>query len=467
MGTAKVVSLSARPWKVSQLCFEVGGILGQLNAQLGTAATPFAFSTFYAGLGATVAGDPSLLSFDSAGILGSAGVTASTLAALRSEPRKAVLDKAVLSRQNAYYAKFGNAPAIITTINTYYGAGATAKPARLQNLSNLAQQQADQLALAYTADGRTGVVKTTNSTLNAKTITTDSSISAGTSISETTSNATTNATGQSNEEIIGAPEFSSASIGSGFPGTLPAAGGEFGATISTTSGSNSVSVSLQEGSTGETSNQTGSSEQTGSGRQVATGQAYSVETESIVNTDYGYRMPSIESQAQNERAQISLIDQQFAQFMAGQNLPNLATVFQNQLDSIDLSVYQLQIGFLNTLLLSPIAGTVTGIYKNLGDSVRAGEPVVRVEDNTTLLLVATLVYRASIQIGSTVTVKTALFDAAAAPTLTGAVVAVRSRGDDDRWDIVVQCANPLDGGGKPTFPIGYHFDYDNTQVTVT
>ena len=42
----------------------------------------------------------------------------------------------------------------------------------------------------------------------------------------------------------------------------------------------------------------------------------------ITNTDYGYRVPYYEGAAQFERAQISLIDQQFAQFMSNQNLPN-------------------------------------------------------------------------------------------------------------------------------------------------
>ena len=56
---------------------------------------------------------------------------------------------------------------------------------------------------------------------------------------------------------------------------------------------------LQEGSSGETITNTGEIKQ----------------NQTITNTDYGYRIPYIESEAQNERAQISLMDQQFAQFM--------------------------------------------------------------------------------------------------------------------------------------------------------
>ena len=111
---------------------------------------------------------------------------------------------------------------------------------------------------------------------------------------------------------------------------------------------------------------------------------------------------------------------------------------------------------------------VTGVYKNPGDCVGAGEPVIRVEDNTTIFLLGTFVYRGAIKVGSTVSVTTNLFDAGGAPTsVSGSVVALRSRGDDDQWDVVVQCTNPLDGSGAPTFPSGYVFDYDNTTVTVT
>ncbi len=205
-----------------------------------------------------------------------------------------------------------------------------------------------------------------------------------------------------------------------------------------------------------------------SGTQSSTGSAYAVESQTITNTDYGYRIPEIENQAQNERAQISLIDQQYTQFLAVQSLPNLANSMQNELAAIDLGVYQLQVGYLNTILMSPIAGVVTGVYKNPGDAVTPGEPVVRVEDNSSIFLLATLVHRGPIKVGSTLSVTTNAFDAGgAATTISGNVVAVRCRGDDDQWDLVAQCVNPLDGSGDPTFPSGYVFDYDNTTATIT
>jgi len=346
----------------------------QLNAQLGIPVTPFDFKSFYANLGQTFGGgDPALLQYNSFNIQDDNSVKASTLYALRAEAKKAVLNKAVITRQNAFYAKYANQAAIIEKMRTFYSGAIGSKQGLLGELSGLAQNQANSLKFAYKALNKDGVVETTTSVLK------------------------------------------------------------------------SVEDDADKKLTGSV-------------------------TQTIQNTDYGFRMPLIESQAQNSRAQISLMDEQFAAFIYGQNLPNLEIVFANELASIDLDVRRLQVDYLNTILMSPIAGIVTGIYKNVGDWVKAGEPVVRVEDNRTAILVATLKYPGLISIGSTVTVQTHLFDSPstipAGPT-TAKVVAVRGhRDEDDRWDVLVNFPN-VDASGNAILPLGYNFDYDDTSVNIT
>ena len=112
----------------------------------------------------------------------------------------------------------------------------------------------------------------------------------------------------------------------------------------------------------------------------------------------------------------------------------------NELDSIDISVYHLQIAFLKTFLLTPISGTVTGVYKQPGDAVRAGETVLRVEDNSSVYLIGTVVYRGPIGIGMTAQISTSLYDVSGAPTtIPGTIVSARGRGADDIWEIVAYC----------------------------
>jgi hypothetical protein len=406
MANAKVVALKSRPYQVSHLCFPVHGIIedlrqlptgfrheagkpipvGSRSLQLGDSLPKFDFVSFYAGLRQTTSqADPSLLTYNSSGILSDLKVQTSLLMKLRGESIGAALDKAIAARQNAFYAKYAAATQsnIIAVMQQFFKAsnipGAPlltttqpgyrppfvnmSKPDMLAHLSNVTQTQDLMLQGAYAVSDprQDGVVRNTFSIL------------------ETYGN---------------------------FPDT----------------------------------------------------------TQTVRNTDYGFRIPSCESAAQNLRAQISLIDQQFAQFMSSQNLPHLKQVFDNELLGIDLDIKRLQIAYLDTILMSPIDGVITGIYKNAGDWVQAGEPVIRIEDNSSVNLVGTLRYQGSITIGSAVTVTTSLFDSAGMPPLTGGVLAVRGHPDeDDLWDVHVLCANQ----GPSVLPINYQFDYDNTSVTIT
>jgi HlyD family secretion protein len=416
MPNAKIVSMSARPLQASHLCFETGGILGQLNTQLGAQVLAFDFTNYYSNLLETNAGGD-LLVFNSSTIWST--VAPAALAALRAEARKPALDNAIRARQNAYFAKYGSVSDIIFAMNQNYAPITGAKPGNLSMLSILADQQATALQAAYGTTGRGGVVQSTRSQLSSTTQ------SVGTS------------TGQSDEDSIQAP-------GTWANFELPAGGAQ-----SVIYGQGPLTATEQISTSGEQSS------------------GFANEQQTILNFDYGFRMPSIESQAQNLRAQISLADEQFAVLL--KNPPslyapsNLAQFFNNELNSMDGQVYRLQIAYLNTILFSPIAGTVTGIYKNPGDAVAAGEPVIRVENNAVILLVATLIFTGIIEIGDTVTVTTKLFDTARTVTVTGRVVAARGKRADDEWEMIVQCNN-LDGSGFPIFPLGYHFDYDNTTV---
>jgi hypothetical protein len=153
MGAAKAVSLSVRPFQASHLCFELGGILGESNVELGAPVSAFDFAGFYATLGPmpTIPGHPARLLYDFLEI--QAFVRPFTLVALRAEPNKAALSKAINARANAYYAKYANVPAIISRMNDVYSPSvAESKPNRLDILSSLSEQQMTQLRDAYISE---------------------------------------------------------------------------------------------------------------------------------------------------------------------------------------------------------------------------------------------------------------------------------------------------------------------------
>ena len=168
MSDPKVVSLSVMASKASLLCFEVGGILGESHTELGASVAAFDFAAFYATLGSMpmVPGHPARLLYDFLEI--QAFAKKFTLAALRAEPNKAALSKAVNARANAYYAKYANAPTIIAKINAFLFAGNPGfKPIQAGVLSTNPPDQAEKLkACLFQPINRTGVVKKMRRVLN-------------------------------------------------------------------------------------------------------------------------------------------------------------------------------------------------------------------------------------------------------------------------------------------------------------
>lgn len=197
-----------------------------------------------------------------------------------------------------------------------------------------------------------------------------------------------------------------------------------------------------------------------------------------------YRMPGIENDAQYHRAHISLLDEQIAtesatNYAYGSKVERDSTVdpyqindlsvrhFKNDLGAIDLDVKRLQVAYMDTLLVSPIDGVVTGVYRNIGDSVRAAQPVVRVENDSEIFLVGTLKYRGLLQVGQSISVATNIFDTADTRTASGNVAAVRGHdSENELWDLLILCGN-RDAANRPLFPINYNFDFESTTVNIT
>jgi len=196
---------------------------------------------------------------------------------------------------------------------------------------------------------------------------------------------------------------------------------------------------------------------------------------------YEYRHPSLENDAQCERAQISLLDEQLSaasatNFVRGSQVERDATdgfhqsglprrYLGNDLRAIDLDIKRLQVAYMDTLLVSPIDGVVTGVFRNNGDSVRAAQAVVRIENDAEIYLVGTLKYRGLLRIGQSISLTTGLFDTES-KMISGVVAAVRGHdSEDELWDVLVLCSN-RDPAGLPVFPINYNFDFDNTSIEV-
>jgi multidrug efflux pump subunit AcrA (membrane-fusion protein) len=369
------------------------------------------------------------------------------LLSLRAEAKKATLDSAIAARANAYYSKYGSQAQIITRLKAAYSpavAGTNSKLARLEELASIAKAQEGMLLTAYNATGKTGVVMTTTSDLTSSTETTDFVYSYSREAESGSDNSTMN---------------------DNLTTTTTTGDTTFSQDRSVATQSQGKDVAKETG----TQVTNGTQSQSGYQSEVANSSGTAHQTQQMTNTDYGYRVPSLECQAMNLRAQVSLTDEQVAEFVFDQQLNSLDNIFANELAMIDLSVKSLQLAYLDTLLLSPIDGIVTAVMRNPGDSVTAGQGVIRVENNSPVYLVGTVIHRGMISANvSTATIETtsAFGDPASVLSLSGTVVAAQGReSNDDRWDIVVSCDN-LDGNGNPIFPLYYGFDYDDTTILV-
>ena len=410
MRAAKPVFMEVRPFQVSHLCFEVGGILGESFVELGDDVSAFDFGRLYNSFRNAIAPDGNgRLQFDSAAIDLETKVQRDVhadppifddgpaLAALRAEPVAAALNKAINVRHNVFLTKNKNAATVVDNMR----AASTFKSSKLAQLSETSQRQTDMLANEYQSDHRDGVVKTTVNRTDSISHTTARSVTKGPEKGE-------------NKTITGITEIEATTK------NVPASNGH--------------------------------------------------ETTTINQIEY--RAPRLECLARNDRAQISLRDEQLANLIYHLNLERLEEVFTNELASLDTDVNQLQIAYLNTILMSPISGTVTGVYKHPGDPVRPGETVFRVEDNSDVLIVANIVYGGPISIGSTLQIKTTLFDSPRSVDpprsrveIAAQVVAARRQGDGDQWEVIAKVSN-LDADGDKIFPFVYYFDSDNTEVSI-
>ena len=436
MAPAKAMNLRVRPLQSVDLSFPVDGIVGAqpdihllgktvkafdlyaFYAQLSTVLSPLvwvppkfdpAHGTVTQGRYAPLpASDQPLgwgrLKYDSRAIMEE--INASILFALRAEQVKAVLDKAVALRENTWAQKYEN-EVYKAAQKAYNRDDANSKLSRLEMLASISKKQHDRLQTEYAFFSGEGSPAFTQGVVTAS-VTHSSTDSA---------------------------PLKTTPVGAG---------------------------SLQDWDT--TPAHINANTQSGSS----------------YTRGFEFRHPSFENDAQFERSQISLADEQLsaisaANYVSGSkaesdaniamNWAELSTRYPaNDLRAIDLDIKRLQVSYLDTFLLSPIDGVVTGVFRNIGDFVNAAQPVVRVENDTEIYLVGVLKYRGIIGVGQTISVTTSLFDNR---TVSGVVASVRGHdSENELWDLLIRCGN-RDAAGLPRFPINYNFDLDNATIEVT
>jgi len=184
------------------------------------------------------------------------------------------------------------------------------------------------------------------------------------------------------------------------------------------------------------------------------------------NTEF--RHPFLENLMHNHRAQIELQDELLVNETFSFRVPEIEAILDKELEAIDWEVRKTQIRFTQTFLMPPISGVITAIYKDVGEAVQPGEPVMRIENDDKVLIVGIVQHRGLLAVGNNVRIRTGnLYETGTSGTakveFSGSIVSVRGHdADDDEWDLIIECNNP----SPKRLPINYHFDRETTEFIV-
>lgn len=178
------------------------------------------------------------------------------------------------------------------------------------------------------------------------------------------------------------------------------------------------------------------------------------------------QFPAADNTARYLRSEIGLRQEKLAAYRL-----NSMHTYENLLVERAMSaaeIRKIQLAYIDTFLVPPFNGIVTAVFRNVGDAVTAGQPVLRIENDRTVYLVGTIKCRSLLRLGQTAQVTTTLFDEPGAPPISiqGTVCAVRGHeAVDEQWNVLIRCNNEGADGAR-LLPLNYSFDFDSTSIEI-
>jgi biotin carboxyl carrier protein len=204
-----------------------------------------------------------------------------------------------------------------------------------------------------------------------------------------------------------------------------------------------------------------------SGHSDTTG-GQSFHTQTTNDTTYDgqeYRSLQGENHARYLRAEIGLRKERLAAYRLIKM--NSATNVDYAKAMTTADVRKIQLSYIDTFLVAPFDGVITAVFRNVGDFVTAGQPVLRLENDQTVYLVGQIKCRGLIRLGDPAHISTTLFGipGEAEAEIDGTVCAIRGHEPiDEQWNVVIRCNNETPDGRA--LPLNYNFDFDNTQISL-
>ena len=422
MATGKIRNLQVRPLQSADLAFEIPGVIGFQDmgrARLGARLKPFDIEGLGTRLSTTVANNPGRSAFDDTGI--HAALRTQCLFQLRNEVQQAQVRSAVAQREMLYLERHKHKDAIVAAYSKLYPrqVAADAKLARLSALKRLIEEQRAELQKAYAAQQWTGVVSEVKTTSEQKGTLTASTRLTPLAMKNTGHNIAVTGAAASNHAI---PDVN----------VIPLA----------------YQGGWKEQVAGELSIK---SQETVTANDIK---------ESTATKGPEFRHPRLENLIGEQRGQLDLQDELLEHELFAQRVPELGLILDRELEATDAELKRQQARLVQSYLVPPFAGIVTAVYKDIGEAVQPGEPVLRLENDDRILMVGIVQCREALRVDRKVRIRTgSVYESSDTLAVDGAIVAVRGHtADDDEWDLVIEAANNLQ------VPINYSFDKDTTTI---
>lgn len=437
MPAAKIRSLYIRPLESADLSFNTAGIIDYRNnkTRLGQPVQAFDLQQIVNGLLVTLPSNSARLQFEPSEIRKSLGDQ--VLFSLRSDSLDAALLQAIVQREITFLQKYKHTSKIVTALKEIYPDKPTPhdKLTRLDELRRSSDERRDQLTKAYkSTKGFESVVpdsKTNTSITGSSVVATRT-----TPVSFRQEAYSIRVTGDGGANYHNVDPFRTVPQALASGGPTDGQWVDIGGPISFDSQISKTENDVKQAS-------------------------------STVTQEFKH--PIMETILRDGRLQVDLQDEVLSNKIYSFRVPDMQSILENELKVIDLEILKAQIRYLQTFLTSPISGIITTIYKDQGESVQPGEAVLRVENNTELLLVGLVNYRHGITTQRQVHISTKnIFGSNDPLTMGGEIVSVRGHdSDDDEWDIVVQAKNVEVDKSGAMLPINFHFDRDNTVFEIS
>jgi hypothetical protein len=431
MADARIRSLQVRPIESADLCFDVAGVLALRDAQrcrLGQRVTAAPHPPgIYAQFTDTAPGDPSRIRFDGAAI--HTELTKHFLVALRNDVLSAVVSQAISQRQALFLQKYKHKKKIFDALSAVYPRDDAAQTGRVKRLTDLAQYtQARMNALLKAYDDEKVPQVTTRTiaeTRNEGIVKNELYLTPVTMATTAQSIQVTDASSNV-QQLHKVPEAK----------TIPQA--------------------YRDGDWKPLTDPTFKNQEI-----IITDDAHVQRT---TTSGFEFRHPRYDVRIEGLRALIDIEQELLDSRLAAYAVADTEAMLDAELRALDMEVFRAQLEFAQTYLASPITGIITAVYKDVGEAVQPGEPVVRVENDERLLLVGLVQHRGLVRVGQQTELHLAFpFEHPGRMTVVGEVRSVRGhQADDDEWDIVIECANP----GQRDLPLNYMCDRDTSRLVL-